>query len=385
MSGSGPVVVVTGGAGFLGRALVRALTEPRGEPALRPSAVRVLDVRPLPAGLRDERVTAQVGDVRDPAALRSAFAGADLVYHLAAVVDWGHQPAERVRSVNVDGTRQVIAAAQAAHVRALVATSSEDAVYAGAPIRDGDESLPYPARFASLYCETKAAAERLVLAADGVSGNGRGQKSAGPSGGGGGPGGGPPGGGPPASGALRTAVVRPCSVWGEGDPWHVDSLLAMSRRAPLPRIGDGRARFQGVYVGNCAHLLALAGRALLDGRPGVAGEVFYATDYPARNFFDFFEPVLTALGHRMLPWSLALPAPLAYGLGALNEALCRALRPVVALTPRLSRFGVISVCQDHTYRTDKAARRLGYAPPWTEDEAFAATIAWYRARRAAGN
>ncbi len=360
MGASEPVVLVTGGAGFLGRAVVRALTRPRGEPVLRAREVRVFDLRPgpAPAGAPGgARVVPLQGDVRDAAAVRAAAAGADAVLHLAAMIDWGVRPEALVRAVNVDGTRNVLEACVAEGVPALVHCSSEDAVHHGGPIRDGDESLPYPARYPNAYCQTKAEGEQLALGAAG-----RPLARSGPDG----------------QSALATAVVRPTSIWGPGDAYHLESLLEMSRRFPMPRMGDGRARFQGIYVDNAAHLVLLAARALLCGVPGVSGEAFYATDYPARNFFDFFEPVLRAVGQRMLPWRLAVPEAVGYGLGVLNEAAARALRPLVALTPKVSRYGVRFVCQDHTYRTDKAARRLGYAPVCSEAEAFAETIAHYR-------
>jgi nucleoside-diphosphate-sugar epimerase len=358
MDGRGRVVVVTGGAGFLGRATVRALLgEERASP-IRAREVRVFDLQPGPGRERNGvRVVPVQGDVRDRDALRRACQGADALLHLAALVDWGVKPPELVRAVNVGGTENAVAACLAEGVPALVHTSSEDAVHDGGPIRDGDESLPYPARFPNAYCQTKAEGERLALEASG-------RALARP--------------GPDGQARLAVAVVRPTSIWGGGDAYHLESLLEMSRRFPLPRMGDGRARFQGVFVDNAAHLLLLAGAALCEGRPGVDGQVFYATDYPARNFFDFFEPVLRALDRRLLPRWLAVPRPVGYGLGVLNEAAARALRPFVRLTPKLSRYGVCFVCQDHTYRTDKAARLLGYAPVLSEAEAFERTIAHYR-------
>ncbi|HOX42398.1 MAG TPA: NAD-dependent epimerase/dehydratase family protein [Myxococcota bacterium] len=361
MGDAGPVLVVTGGAGFLGRAVVRALCRPRGAPVLAPREVRVLDLRPE-AGLPDvpaggPRLVPLACDVRDAAAVRRACAGADAVLHLAALIDWGVRPAALVRAVNVDGTRHVLEACLAEGVPALVHCSSEDAVHHGGPICDGDESLPYPQSYPNTYCQSKAESEQLALGAAG-------RALARP--------------GPGGQTSLGVAVVRPTSIWGGGDAYHLESLLELSRRFPLPRMGDGKARFQGIYVENAAHLLLLAARALLEGRPGVSGQAFYATDYPARNFFDFFEPVLRALDRRVLPWWLAVPRPLAYGLGVLNEAVARALKPLVTLTPKISRYGVAFVCQDHTYRTDKAERLLGYAPVCTEAEAFAETIAHYR-------
>jgi nucleoside-diphosphate-sugar epimerase len=343
----GPVVLVTGGAGFLGRALLGELARPAATRVLRPRELRVLDQRPRPADYTG--VTYLQGDVRSAADLARACAGVDVVLHLAAVIDWGQHPADLVHAVNVEGTRVVVAACRAAGVRALVFVSSLDAVYAGRPVHDADETLPYPAEFPTAYCASKAAAERLVLAADGAA--------------------------LAPGGALRTLVLRPCAIWGERDPYHLDPVLALARRGPVVRLGRDPAPSQFVYVGNMAHAVLVGAGALLDGRAGAAGQVFFITDFPARSFFDHLEPVIRAAGGRVLPQALALPhAPLRL-LARVAVLAVRWLRPIVRLTPFLTPFSVDYICQEFTVRSDRAARVLGYRPVYSEEEAYARTIA----------
>lgn len=342
MADDGPVVLVTGGAGFLGHALIHELLRP-DDPVLRPAEVRSFDVRPAP--LR-QGVTAITGDVRDPAALRAACDGVDLVIHAASMVDWGLVDAATLRAVNVDGTRNVVDACRAAGVRALVHTSSLDAIDDGQPLLDGDETLPYPPRFPNVYSETKATSEQLVLAADDPDG-------------------------------LRTAVIRPCGLYGERDPYHLGQVLRMAAAMPLVRIGNGRARAQHVYVGNTAHGHLVAARSLLQDQVA-AGRVYFVTDHPAENFFDFLEPVVTGVGHRVRPWSQAIPFPVAWVLGALTEGLAWAVRPVVTWRPGLSRYGVTWVCKDCTFSSDRIRLELGYAPRYSHAEGLERTIAWFR-------
>ena len=64
------------------------------------------------------------------------------------------------------------------------------------------------------------------------------------------------------------------------------------------------------------------------------------------------------------------------------EGASRLLRPVVDFRPTVTRFAVDFVCLDFTFRSDKARRELGYAPVYTEEEAFARTIDYFRAREA---
>lgn len=338
---TGPVVLITGGAGFLGHALIHELLR-EDAPVLRPSEVRSFDLRP---STPRPGVVSLVGDVRDAAAVRAACEGVDLVFHAASLVDWGLSDDADLRAVNVDGTRNVIEACRAAGVRALVHTSSLDAVDDGRPILDGDESLPYPATFPNVYSETKAVAEKHAIA---------------------------------ANQHLRTSVVRPCGLYGERDPYHLGHVLRMAASMPLVRIGDGRARVQHVYVGNTAHGHLLVARSLL-GDAVAAGRIYFVTDEPAQNFFDFLEPVVTAVGYRVLPWSLALPRGLAWTLGAIAEGAAWLLRPVVTWRPGLSRYSVDWVCRDGRFSSARLRQDLGYTPRYTHEEALARTVAWFRA------
>lgn len=333
-------VLVTGGAGFLGRALLeRLLDEPTFE-----GTVRVLD-RVAP-GLHHPRLEVVVGDVRDAEAVRAACAGVDGVIHAASLVDWGLVPDAELEAVNVQGTRHVLEACAAHGVGALVHVSSLDAVYDGRPVLDGDESLPYPSRYPNAYCRTKAEAEQLLLDDD--------------------------------DGATpRRAVLRLVGLWGERDPYHLGHVLGMARRAPMVRIGDGRSRSQHLYVGNAADACVIALHDLLG--PGRAtGRVYFVTDHPPENFFDFLEPVVTGCGLRMLPWSLAAPRGLVWTLGAGLEALAWATRPVVRWRPGISRFAVDFVCKDLTFRGDRLREELGWAPPFGPEEALARTLAYWR-------
>jgi nucleoside-diphosphate-sugar epimerase len=353
MSQTPLTVVVTGGAGYLGRVLVDQLLEGS---VLEPTEVRVFDLT-SPAR-SDPRLSWVRGDVRDSAALRKVCQSAHLVIHCAAIVDWGRVAEHELESVNVGGTRNVIEACRAEGVPSLVHTSTMDVVYTGRPIIDGDETLPLAIRFPNAYCRTKTEAERIALAAND-------SELAHP--------------GPNGERRLRVVAIRPCCIYGEDDPHHIGSLLAMANRGRLMRIGDGRARSQFCYVGNVAHLQLLAAKALRSPEsPPAAGRAYFVTDAEPANFFEFLAPFVEAAGHRMPSAARALPRGPLYALGALLEGVAWAVRPVTRFTPVITRFAVDFVCLDFTIRTDRASRELGYVPRYSPRAAQERTIAHYR-------
>jgi nucleoside-diphosphate-sugar epimerase len=351
-SGAMPLrkVLVTGGAGFLGQTLVQALLEPSGAggaPAGELEEVRILDVMPWRGG-EHRRLRCICADVRDRHALAAACEGVEAVVHAGSLVDYGHATEQTLEAINVGGTRNVIEACRDAGVGLLLYTSTMDVVHAGDAIRDGDESLPYPQpdRFADAYARTKAEAERLILAADGD--------------------------------ALWTCALRPCGMYGEGDPYHVSNVLRVVRQGRLAaRIGDGSAVFQHVYVGNVAHAHVLALQRLADGDPLLRGQAYLVTDHPASNFFDFMEPLMRALGEPFPPRSRSVPYPIAFALGALLELLARLLRPLVTWRPALTRSSIRAVCKDLSFTGEKLRRDLDYAPRYSEGEAFDRTVSWF--------
>lgn len=108
-------VAVTGAAGFLGTNLLHQLVE-------RGHEVTAID-RVRPSGATDPSVTWVSGDVLDPASMRSALAGAEVVYHLVAVITLAHRN-DLAWRVNTEGVRVVAEAALAVGARRMVHASS---------------------------------------------------------------------------------------------------------------------------------------------------------------------------------------------------------------------------------------------------------------------
>jgi sterol-4alpha-carboxylate 3-dehydrogenase (decarboxylating) len=178
---------------------------------------------------------------------------------------------------------------------------------------------------------------------------------------------------------LTTCALRPCGMFGEGDPYHVANVLRIVREGSLPfRPGSGKARFQHVYVGNVARAHVLAMNGVLESDSPLAGQTYFITDdTPAINFFDFMEPILERLGESLPPRSRRVPYPVMFSLGAAMEAAAVICRPFFEFSPTLTRSSVRFVCHDHTFQGAKARRDLGYEPIYGEDEAIARTADYF--------
>jgi nucleoside-diphosphate-sugar epimerase len=315
-------VLVTGGGGFIGGAVVRQLLE-------RDDEVRSLTRSPQPelAGLG---VDVRRGDLADPAAVRSAVDGLDAVVHVAARVgDWG--PAAEFRRANVDGTRAVLDACRAAGVGRLVFTSTPSVVHAGGSISGGDESLPYAARYDSPYPATKAVAERMVLVADGPD--------------------------------LSTVALRPHLVWGPGDNYLLPGILQRARSGRLRFVGNGAAVLDTTWIDDAAraHLDALDRLA-----PGAAcaGRAYFITGGDPRPQREMVNGILAAAG--LPPATRSVPFPVALAAGAAVEAVWSLTRQRSA--PPLTRFLARHLATDHWFDISAARRDLGYAPRVPVDE-----------------
>ena len=343
-----PVITVTGGAGFLGRALVEELSDP-DSPVL-PDEIRIFDrssSNPYPKGRLNGVTVAYIrGDIRDRDALDAAVNSSDAVIHLAAVVDWGTHSKEEVLSINVDGTANVIRACQSAGVSVLVHISSLDAVCTGKPIRNGDESLPYPKRFPNAYCRSKAESEKLISRID--------------------------------PGKLRALTIRPAGIYGERDPYHISALLEMAEKGPYARIGNGSARCQHVYVGNVAAAIIAACRELYLGNRNITAKAYFITDSPAKNFFGFLDTIVEGSGYEIRPKNLRIPKVIMFVIGLLAEAGAFFIRPFKKINPKVSRFAVKYTCNDFILSGERARRDFGFTPKYGEKEAFARTVDYFR-------
>ncbi len=330
--------LVTGGGGFLGKAIVRRLLA-RGD------AVRSLARGDYP-DLEELGVEAMRGDVADAQAVSRAVAGCDVVFHVAARVGgWG--PRAAYWRTNVIGTERVIAACRRHAVARLVFTSTPSVVHTGGDIEGADESLPYAERFEAAYPETKAEAERRVLAANDAS--------------------------------LATVALRPHLVWGPGDNHLVPRLLARARAGRVRLVGREDKRVDATYVDNAAdaHLLA-ADRLAPDA--ACAGRAYFIAQGEPRPASELVNAILEAAGLPRV--TKRVPVRVAWCAGALAELWFRVRGREDE--PPLTRFAARQLATAHWYDLGAARRDLGYAPRVSTSQGLAILREHFQKQVAAG-
>jgi nucleoside-diphosphate-sugar epimerase len=317
---TGAPVVVTGAAGFVGRAVTAALLR-TDRPVRR--ALRTPSGDAPQAGVTDY----VVGDLGADARWEGVLDGADSVVHLAARVhvldDRAADPLAAYRRVNVAGTRRLAEAAARAGVRRMVFLSTvkvHGERTAGRPFTEADQPAPEDP-----YGRSKAEAEAALAAVAAATG-------------------------------LEVVVLRPPLVYGPGVGANFLALVrAVDRGLPLP-FASAANRRSLVYVENLADAVV---RCIDSG--AAAGGTFLVDDGQPRSTADLVRAIAAALGRpaRLWPCPVRLMrcAARLVGRGAMAERL----------------LGDLEV-DSRSLRT-----RLAWTPPVRFEDGVAATVRWYRA------
>lgn len=314
-------VLVTGAGGFVGGGIARALVA-RGHVV---HAIQRGSYPDLDALAREGKARVLRGDLADPEAVLRAAEGCEAAFHVAAKAGvWGPY-AEYYRS-NVVATENVIAACRAHRIARLVFTSTPSVVHAGHDVRGLDERAPYAARYETAYPETKAIAEKMVLAANGAS--------------------------------LATIALRPHLVWGPGDPHLVPRIVARARRGRLVLVGGGTNVIDATYLESAVHAHLCAFDRLAIGAP-CAGRAYFVAQGEPMPLADLVNGILGAAG--LPPVKRSVDPRAAWAIGAVIEGAFRLAR--AQTEPPLTRFVARQLATDHYFDLTAAKRDLGYHAP----------------------
>lgn len=321
-------VLVTGGGGFLGSAIVRRLID-RGD------TVRSLARNFYPAldALGVEQIQ---GDLSDAAIALKACEDRDVVYHTAAKPPpWGKY--DDYYQTNVIGTQHVVAACLHHQRPRMVYTSTPSVIFNGKDLEGVNESFPYPAKFNADYPKTKALAEQRVIEAT--------RKQ------------------------LKAIILRPHEIWGPEDPHFVPRLLA--RATKLKQIGDGHNRVDTIYIDNAAEAHILAADKLKE-RPHLAGNIYFITQDEPIPAWAMINAILKAAG--LEPVKGKIPFRVAWLIGAVLEFFYRTFN--ISGEPQMTRFLAEAVATSHWFDISAAKKDLGYRPRVTTEEGLERLEKW---------
>ncbi len=314
-------IFITGGSGFVGGHLIEWLSKHHEVRALARSgasaaAVRRYGATPVTGALADLDAS-HVGD-------------AEVFIHAAAYVK-SYGPRSAFEASNIDGTRRALDAAKLAGAKRFIHLSTEAMLFDGFDLLQVDEAHPTPRRQRYLYSETKAEAERLVLAANA------------------------PG--------FNTLSLRPRLVWGPRDGAVLPEVIDAVQRRRFSWIDGGNQLTSTTYVENLAAAVELALTR------GEGAQAYFIADAGTQSMRSF----LTALAKTkdvVLP-SHSVPGVLARPVASMVEGLWRFFAP--ASKPPMVSFSVAMLSRSVTVNTDKARRELGYLPVVSVEEGLRRT------------
>ncbi|MBU1565373.1 MAG: NAD-dependent epimerase/dehydratase family protein [Proteobacteria bacterium] len=324
--------LVTGGGGFVGKAIVKLLLELGVE-------TRVIG-RHRYTDIEAEGAECVVGDISHPQIMTNAARGMDIVFHVAALAGiWG--PWKDYYLTNVVGTEKVIESCRVNKVPMLVYTSTPSVVFNGRDIIGGDEQLEYAAKSLCHYATSKVIAEKMVLGAN--------------------------------SSGLRTCALRPHLIWGPGDPHLLPRLLASGKKKLLKRVGNGINLVDISYIDNVAHAHILAAKNLA-GSASACGKAYFISQGTPVNLWNWINELFAEMAVPEVQSSLS--ETFAYILGGTLELLYGLGR--AKNEPRMTRFLAEQLAKSHYFSIVNAQKDLGYEPIVSIEEGLCRTVQWLK-------
>jgi sterol-4alpha-carboxylate 3-dehydrogenase (decarboxylating) len=322
-------VLVTGGCGFLGTVLISKLLETKRY------SITAVDINPPSLGSTTFTKTVRYvrADILDPSALEKVFAEAKpaIVVHTVAIFPTGSArysitSKDAVFKINVEGTRNVLHATKECGAKGLVYTSSVTVVLdeLDKDFRNVDETWPTGGA-STIYGQSKAAAEALVLAAN--------------------------------TPTFSTCALRSSVIFGPNDAVLIPTMHALIGLYQTPFILGSATNLQDfVYVDNVADAHVLAVANLLNSQTA-AGEAMFVTNGEPVTLRDFCRAVWREFGH-VPRFNVTVPETVAWWVGVAAECVSW----MTGVDAGMSRGIVSDGCRDRYVSINKARMVLGYRP-----------------------
>ncbi|KAJ8905323.1 hypothetical protein NDN08_001830 [Rhodosorus marinus] len=329
--------VVTGGSGFVGWRLVEMLVE-RGA-----REVISFDISPQPEqAVPNPKVKFVQGDIRKKDVVDSVIQGADVVFHIAAVVGTFH-PKKLYEEVNYDGTMNILEACKKFKVKRMVLSGTPSTrFHHGVGISGkGIEEMEMPKKFVAEYARTKAKAEIAVMNA--------------------------------ITDDFLATCVMPHQVYGPYDTLFMPQLMYVSKKGILRVYGDGQNEISICYNDNYCHALMLAAEKLYAGSP-VVGSSYIVTDGGKYKIWDLLDEASLYMGYGSIKEKQRIPYFVMMMIATISEFVSKLLGKV----SRIQRFTVLMLMIDRWFDISAAERDLGYKPIKPTTEAWPETLQWFK-------
>jgi nucleoside-diphosphate-sugar epimerase len=274
-----------------------------------------------------------IGDLRDPAALRRAVDGVEVVYHIAAMYRVAGLPEETYRAVNATAVGDLVEAAAAAGVHRVVHCSTVG-VHGDIEHPPADEDAPL--KPGDIYQRTKLEGELLAREAG-------------------------------ARRGIEVTIARPSGIYGPGDRRLLKLFRGVARKRWVT-LGNGRIYYHLTYIDDLVEGFRLCGE-----HPAAANKTFILAGGEVTTLNDVVGIVATVAG--VPPPRLHLPAWPFWLAGAACEALCAPF----GIEPPIYRRRVDFFTKSRAFDISRARREIGYAPQIGLRDGITRTLEWYRA------
>jgi len=325
----GKRVLVTGATGFVGGHLTHRLVDGGAHVRI---LVRESSDPTVVADLKSIGAEIVYGDITDRARVFDVVNDVVCIFHIAALFRSAKHGDRTYYDVNVEGSRNVLDAAESAQVSRVIHCSTVG-VHSHIPNPPADENEAY--RPGDIYQLTKCEGEKLVRERF-------------------------------VSGRLEGTIVRPAMIWGQGDTRTLKLFKGVAQRR-FPIIGNGRTLTHWVDVDDLVDGFVLAAE-----KDVAKGQTYiFAGERPVS-----ISELVLAISHvaGVKPWPFKVPAEPIQLLGSLTEAICKPF----GIEPILHRRRVDFFTKTRSFNTSKAKRELGFHPRLTFGAEVEKIFNWYR-------
>lgn len=319
-------ILITGGGGFLGTAIIKQLLK-------NPENKITNFARGVYPELEAMGVKTIRGDIRHKVDVDKVMSyGFDVIFHVAAKAGvWGTY--KEFSDINYLGTKNMVESAKTFGVPRFVYTSTPSVVFGDDDLLGVDENTPFPKKYLTAYAETKAMAEKLVLEAN-------------------------------DSKDFMSCAIRPHLIWGPGDPHLFPRVIQRGRLGKLKVVGEGENLVDIVYVDNAAMAHIMASEKLTP-HSRVCGQAYFIGQERPVKLWDFINQVLAKSGIDPVMESISVKA--AYRIGWAMEKMW-SLAGIQKPEPPMTRFVALNLGKSHYFSHAKAQRDFGYSPSITIEE-----------------